>query len=429
MCTRLSPVTLVTGCVFCLLSVGAVRAAPPLSPAQKRTVQRLALTDARYQLWQQIAALPLGRSQALADALPADVQRDLRRALRTAQRAVADRLYSDGVAEVDVTLGAAALRDLLIAQLDNADEAAAQLRARIITAARNWPLLWATGRAELPRHTAADRPTGWENITPEGIATARREAIDDAYAALWQQLDGLSLPEDRTLAGHLAGHPAVQARLRDAVRRTADLRVTLESDQTAVARVTLEARQLLDLLIAAHTQHAAADQTIFADLRHMILAADRERFAATGLATPPLAARQANRYQPIERNAPDWIDAPLTATGRFMPPAGFPADAALRHERARIAAFAPLRVAAERLLLPGDVPVADFLAYHQDLKDDVALWLSGARPAGPLREVDGGVLELPVELPPRRLWEILCRRMILEEIDPPERSPTPAPNP
>jgi len=54
------------------------------------------------------------------------------------------------------------------------------------------------------------------------------------------------------------------------------------------------------------------------------------------------------------------------------------------------------------------------------------LFLSGARPTARATPLPEGGVEVPVELPLGRLWEIVRRAMTLEEAEPPTATSAPA---
>jgi hypothetical protein len=86
-----------------------------------------------------------------------------------------------------------------------------------------------------------------------------------------------------------------------------------------------------------------------------------------------------------------------------------------------------LRKQVEALVIKDDVTVEQWLGYHPELKDDVVIFLSGARVADRGRVESDGTAEVRVELPLGRLWKIVRRGMQRVEVDPPERDAEKAP--
>ena len=106
--------------------------------------------------------------------------------------------------------------------------------------------------------------------------------------------------------------------------------------------------------------------------------------------------------------------------GRCDLPDNGPPDKTAQERAARLDGIDKLRRKVEQLVIQEGATVSEFLAYHQDLKDDVVLFLSGARPKGQPRTLTGDSVEVEVEVPLRRLWEIVRRDMKLENVEPPE---------
>jgi hypothetical protein len=155
----------------------------------------------------------------------------------------------------------------------------------------------------------------------------------------------------------------------------------------------------------------------------MALRAPQEELAATGLAAPPSAATQPVRAALLELDVPAWAATTLTAVGVYRPADGEMSADDARQDAARLDGAAQLWRSAEALRLQPDVTVATYLSYHQDLKGDVTLWLSGVRVTAASRALPGGGVEVRVELPARRLWEILRRKMRVEEVEPEPEAP------
>ena len=178
-------------------------------------------------------------------------------------------------------------------------------------------------------------------------------------------------------------------------------KLTFEPDQVAVAEVQLSMRELLRIVTRAQQEHYRGTEFEAADFREMALLGGKDDLVGTGLATPPVHTLQRTRYAPIEHNAPEWVGTTLTATGRYEPADGDAPDDAAAREAARLDGVLRLSKQIEALVIQKNVTVAEFLSYYQDLKDDVALYLSGALlVAAPTSQPAGGV-EVKVRLPLR----------------------------
>jgi hypothetical protein len=394
------------------------------TPAQQTELEQVALAGARTELCERVGTLPLSLDRTLADWLRTDVDLDraLRLWVRTRPRQGNARLYSDALCEADVRIEPAELLEQLLTLLGDypASATATGLDAgKLKAAAHNWPILWATGRAALSKTLRSGQPPGWEDVTAEGVELARGAATADAYHALLTAAGRLKVTSARRLHEFLDSSPAIRDAVQAELQRTAKVKVEFAPDQTAVVEVRVTMRDLLRILTRAHQELYHGDEFEAADFRQMALLAGQEDLTSTGLATPPAAARLRSHYEPIEYDLPDWAATTLTAIGRYTPPDGETPDPAAQRDAARLDGVDQLSKQIGLLVIRNGVTISEYLAYHQDLKDDVTLLLSGARlvaqsPAQP----DGGA-SVKVELPLRRLWEILRRSMKLEEVEPP----------
>jgi len=167
-----------------------------------------------------------------------------------------------------------------------------------------------------------------------------------------------------------------------------------------------------------HQEQYQGEDFAAADFREMVLLASRDRLTGTGLAPPPERYVLRNRYGWIEYDTPAWAGETRSATGRFHLEEGESPELSDQYEAARLDAIDQLRRLIEPLPVSPDISVRELLGYRQDLKDDVVLFLSGARVVRRQKLPTGGV-QVEVELPLRRLWEIVRRGMKLEEVEPP----------
>lgn len=411
-------------CAACVCDAGDVE---PVSGAQRRLLEQVALGKARTALWEQLGGLELGRSLTVQGWVARNVERDraLRLWVRTLPASGAARVYTDGVCEADVCLDGPALeRQLIEWRVKFPDEAGESLAEQQITdAARHWPRTCTTGTATLDEDLDPQRPPGWADITNEGAVLAQRAAEADAVAALMEDAGRLRVTNARRLREFLGVSTEIRAAVAAAFLRDSQREVVLAPDQVAVATLRLGKRDLLRILTQVHSDLYQGTDFAAADFRGMTLLIDVDTLVATGLAPPPASARLRNRFEPIEKRTPPWITQTLTAAGRYVPRDGEALDRGVQEEAARLDGVDALRRQAEALVIQGNTTVGDFCGYHQELKGDVILFLSGARVAGTPRVLTDGTLELPVELPLRRLWEIVRRKMRVAELEPPSTQP------
>lgn len=421
---------MLAGTVALLGGAPAARAQGPTSatPEQQTRLESVALAKARTEAFRRLGTLPLAPDRTLADALAGDVDLDraLRLWVRTRPRHGGVRLYSDGVCECDVHLDPDEIR----AQLGQsaADRPHPPWDPdRLARAAADWPVIQVTGRATLDEIAAASGPPGWEDVSAEGQELARAAARADAQAALLTEVGRLKVTHARRLHAFLDSDAAVRDAVRAELERAANARVELAADQLAVVEVRIGLRELLRIVTRVHQEHYRGSDFEAADFRQMVLLAGREEVAAIGLAPPPARTILTTRYEPLELDVPPWAGAILSALGRYEPTDNESPDEATRREAARLDALDHLYAQMTKLVVKEDVTVGAFLSYHSHLKSDVALFLSGARPVGrPVTKPDG-TTELKVELPLRRLWEILRRAMTVEEVEPAATSPSTRP--
>ncbi len=409
---------------FVVATAAAQPAPEPLSPAEQRELETVALARARTQLLERISAMPLGSEHTVATWLMQDVDLDraLRLWVRSRPRHGNARTYGDQTCEADVRLEAADLAARLVELLEQHPQSAAPLRLTaegIRSAARQWPSLQVTGRAELTRDAARGQPPGWEDVSHEGQELARGAATADAYAALLSEAGRLKMTATRRLDEFLGSSPPVRDAVRAELQRVAKTRVEFAPDQIAVVEARISLRDLIKILVRVYQEVYRGTEFEETDFSEMVLYAGTSELAATGLASPPLQTRLPPRPRTVDLDVPEWAATTLTAVGRYEPAEGEVSEAEARREAARLDGIDRLWQQLEKLVIQKDVTVAAFLSYHQELKPDVAVFLGGARAVGNPRTLPGGTVEVQVELPLRRLWEIVRRKMRLEEVEPP----------
>lgn len=402
------------------------QAPPAAADEQRNLLERLALARARADLWRQVAALPIrpGLSVGQWANRDAGLDRALRLWVRARPAAGNPRIYSDSTADGDVRLETAELLRTLqrLRSEFSPDGGQPVTDADLAEAARRWPVLWGAGQADKQEQAAAGkRPRGWEDVTAEGVELARRAAAADALAALLDQAGTLKISAARRLREFFDAGAELRLAVAVGLEQHASVQIETALDQVAVAEASITLPALIRVLTQAHQEKYKGADFHAADFREMALLADRERLEAVGLACPPASALVREPYELLDLDAPAWADSTLSAVGRSAGGAGAAAPSA---DAARLDAVDQLRQKAEALPLRGGATVEQFLGYHTDLKEDVVLWLSGARQVGaPAAPATGGI-EVRAELRAKRLWHILRRGMKVIEVDPP---PTSAP--
>ena len=392
-----------------------------LSAEDRGCLERLGLAKARSDLLTQVYTLPLGDSLTVGTWAARDLSRDrtLRLWIRSQPRWQDARIYGDQTCDVDVRLDPAALRSQMEKLREAPDDEKPLSAADLRRAAQKWPTVWGTGMAALAERPRSRKPDGWEDVMQEGIEVARRAAEADARHALLDRAGEMPVTNARQLREFLTSSDAVRNAMLRAFDRSAAVIVEFELDQVAVAEARIGIVKLIRILTDVHRQYYRGELFHAADFRDMALHTSGEFISAKGLAVPPSHLVLHARYQPIELDAPDWVTTTLTAVGRYEPDDEIPLAADAQPEAARLDGINRLRQQAEALVIQKEVTVETFLGYHDELKDDVIIFLSGARTAGPPRKGEDGSVEVPVELPLRRLWMIVRRGMRAIEIEVP----------
>jgi hypothetical protein len=413
--------------LFGRLQIAPAQTAPP-TPEQQKALERICLAKARSEMFARVGGLKPREGVTVADWLlrEADLERALRLWVRTRPARGAMRLYSDGVGEVDVRLTPAELLPALLTLVRDYGPAATAARidaAQIKAAADRWPILWTTGRAAVAKAGRSPVPPGWEDVDREGTELARAAATADAQNALLAVVGRLKVSSARHVQEFLDSNAEVRQAVQAELQRAAKAKVEFAPDQVAVVEVRVTMRDLLRILTRVFQEYYHGSEFAVADFREMVLLAGQDDVVAAGLAPPPSESILRGRYEPIELDVPDWAASTLAATGRYVPGDGESPEPAALATAARLDGAAQLGRQIEQLVLQKGVIVAEFLGYHQGLKNDVALFLTGTRVVSEPAELPGGGMEVKVELPLRRLWEIVRRDMKSEEVEPP---PAPA---
>lgn len=426
-------------CCFCAgLTLNGSPAAPVAqSPSSQATVidattlERVALARARAALDRQARALELVGAGTVGQWAGRDLNLDraLRAWIRSRAQSSPPRFYSDGSAEIDILLTPEALAGQLLALRERYASAAGDTpsAAELRAAGKGWSALWATGIATRAELEVSRRPPGWEDVTPEGLQLARLAAAADSIEALLETSGRLKVTAARRLEEFLASSDAVRSAVVSALRERARVTVETAPDQLAVAEARIAMPDFIRLLTEAFQSSYKGDLFHAADFREMALLSRQEELVAVGLAPPPASAIAKSEFELIELDRADWADRTILAKGRFSPRFDETAAPAEQAALARADGVDQLRRQVEALPLQGEFTVERFLEHHPELKDDVIIFLSGARPVGALESLPDGGATAAVELPLRRLWWIVRRGMSEIEVDPAELAPPNSP--
>jgi hypothetical protein len=395
----------------CVLVTGAVvRAAE--SPSEERvTLERVALAKVRSELVERVYGLKLNDSLTIGDWAGRDLGRD--RALRLWLRGMpahgAARAYSDGSCDVTVRLEPQALIDKMqeLAGGQSVAAASSPVGPDFAQAHRRWPVLWVDGSAWRGEANRAGWPEGWEDVTPEALEMTRRAAEADARDALFDALGRLPVTRARRLGAFLESSAEVRSAMEAALRERATVSVTFAPDQVAVATARISLVDLIRVLTEVYGKSYQGDLFHASDFGGMGLLATVDEVSAAGLAIPPAAEASQPPYAGSELGVPAWAAARMTATGRYVPAEDDKLSPSERAEAARRAGIDELRRGVQSLAIKDGMTVGNFLAGHGELENDLDVFLSGARACGAPSTQPGGAVEVPLELPLRRLWWIV----------------------
>jgi len=399
-----------------------------LTAEDRAYLDRLASARARSDVLRQVRALRIGDKLTVEEWAARSPARDRALCLwvRTQPRYGAARFYGDATCDADVRLDPESLARQLDAlrEAHPADGERAVSAHELRQAAGRWPILWGSGTAALTEKPRSQKPEGWEDVTIEGIESVKRHAEADARRALLDAAGRLPVTNARRLQEFLDSSEAVRAAVLTALEQKSELKVTFGLDQVAVAEARLNLLDLIRILTDVHQKHYQGELFYAADFRGMALLADAEEVTATGLAFPASQMLIRPPYEPIELDAPSWAAGRLAATGRYTPGDEDLPELAARAEAARLDGVDQLRRQVEDLVIFQNVTVHAFLAEHDELKDDVVLFLTGARVVSAPKTSADGAVEVNLELPMQRLWWILRRGLERIEVYPPENMST-----
>lgn len=411
-----------------LCTVAAGRPPDEIAAAEREFLESLALARARTKLIGRMEVLPLVDDLTVGRWASQNIGRERKLRLwgRSLPRVGPVRIYSDASCDVDVCLSPTALAAAIL-EISAADgrTAAGVSADEVRTAVASWPELWVSGSSELVEMTSLRAPAGWEDVSAEGIVLAEQAAVADAVHALLEKAGGLRVTAARRLKIFLDSEDIYEP-VFQAVKSAAKVVVEATTEQVAVARIDIGMTEFIRILTEVHQAHYRGSDFHAPDFRDMTLSNNEPRLEAIGVAVPPERYRLRERTSPRAADQPAWVEQMLSTTGRCL---RSPSDRIAYEERiesARIEAFASLRRQAEELVVSGNVTVGLFLESHPELRDDFALFLSGARvhvvrsDESASTAPDGAVF-VQADLPLLRLWKIVTRGVKPSEAELPKK--------
>lgn len=425
----LLPLPAICVCLLLIATPAPGQPAGEISASDRAALERLALAKARSTLVETVYRLPLRDELSIGGWAAQTIARDraLRLWLRNAPLESRVRCYSDYSCDADLRLDPVALRAALeeIAAGEAAVEAARLSPRDLTLAERRWPRIYAVGTSWPYDLTPSTKPPGWLDVSVVGVEQTHRAAEADARRALLAAAAPLPVTNARRLSEFLESGPDICEAVARGIERAAEIRVSLEPDQVAVATARIGLIDLIRILTEVHQSHYRGELFHAADFREMALLNTRDRIEAVGLAVPPSSAMLDSQWEPVELDVPPWAGETLTVVARHAPDDLVVLPPEQHTAAAWLQGVDQLRREALALELQQGVTVEAWLGEHDELKRDVLRWLSGARAADPPRTASDGVVELPLELPLRRLWWIMRRPMDVVEVAPEDAAAEP----
>ncbi|KPK47859.1 MAG: hypothetical protein AMK72_07810 [Planctomycetes bacterium SM23_25] len=397
------------------------------TPDQARMLAiRAAQVDAVSRLAETVLAARVSAVRTLGQAIGPGSAKEiaLRVFLRAAQRVGEPRVYSDGVAEVDVEVPVDAVARQVAALYTPGEHETGDLADLAYVAVDGY--VRAGGRGRAPSDPSPEAlaglesvpleglpemfPAGWERVTATGRVEAIRAARIRAYSAMAEHLKGVYLGPKETVGGLVDGLSASEA-MFDAFVRSLPVAgpVRMMPDGIAEVDVAVMVPDVIQVLKDIRTLRGAATWT---DERidRLSLRLKSRRLVTTGHGMPP-----ASEVRPADAAVvaggvalPDWAAETIEAHGE----APFSADMADREEArvlaarsAKVRALSAVAKQVDDVALGDGVTVRQRAATDSRFRRDLTTFLSGVRTVASRPTEDGKGWEVALRLPLLRLYE------------------------
>jgi hypothetical protein len=408
-------------------AAGARAATPAPDPGVVLAV-RAAQVDAIERLADMVLAARLSAEKTVGDAVgPAgDGEIAIRVLLRSARMAAEPRVYSDGLAEVDLeipldsvvrqvrALGilgqtkTAGMPDLEHRAMDGylrasgAGRAPADLPAEVIKRAE----------AARPEDLPEMFPLGWERVTPAGRVAAVRDARVRAYQAMAALIRDIHLGQTDKV-GDLIGRVGPESTVFDSFIRA--LPVTgeprLMPDRIAEETVTVPVRDLIRVLKDIRALRLGEARWSAEDIDQLSVRLKVERLTATGRGMPP-PEESVPAQTPTaagEAPMPEWAGQVLEARGtaRFSDEVVSREDARVLAARsAKVRALSDIEKQIGAVKLDDGSTVRQRAAKDEVFRRDLKAFLSSAKTAAYRPTEDGKGWAVVLRLSLVRLYEV-----------------------
>jgi len=399
----------------------------PHTPDQARLLAiRAAQADGLNRLAGMVLAARVSAVKTLGQALGPGSDREiaLRVFLRPARMVSEPRVYSDGVAEVDLEVPLeAVLRKVNDLYTPGEHETAAleDLRYRAVD-----EYLRASGLGRAPRSVSAAIlkgvesarpedlpelfPAAWEHVTAMGRVEAIRRARVQAYEAMARRLRGILLGQTGKVEDLIGGVPAAESLFDVFVRSLAVGRPPrMMPDRIAEVEVVAAVRDVIQVLKDVRELRGPQARWTEDQIDRLSVRLKAESLSAIGRGMPP-AEEVSAAETPVEGGSPlpDWAAQEFEAAGtaRFSDDVTDPQEArvlAARSAKARAAANLAKQV--DAVVLKEGLAVRQLAARDPVFGRDLTTFLSSAHTATYCATEDGQGWKVVLRLPLRRLYE------------------------
>ena len=408
--------------------VGAAAPKPPAPPNEKTALAvRAARVDALGHLTDLVFGARLSAEKTIGQTVGAASNGEIaiRVALRSARMASEPRVYSDGVAEVDLEIRldevAGLVRSLGILG-DGKTSSLADLEHRAMEGS-----LRASGAGRAPPDVPADFaeqtaaakpddlaemfPAGWERVTAAGRVAAICEARVRAYEAMAALLRGIYLAEADTIADLVDQGPA-EIKVFDAFVRLLPVggEPRMMPDRIAEVEVAAPVRDVIRTLKEIRSLREGPSRWTADDIDRLSVSLKTNRLTVLGRGMPPprdlhtADAAVAGSGVPL----PDWATEVHEARGtaRFSEEVERPDEARVLAARsAKVRALADLQKQIGAVKLDDGRTVRQRAAKDEVFRRDLKMFVSSAKPSLYRATEDGKGWEVSLRLPLVRLYE------------------------
>jgi len=388
----------------------------------QRLAVRMAQVDAVNRLTERVLAVALPSGETVREALGPGSRKDiaLRVFLRSARMVGPPRVYSDGVAEVDVQAPVEVIAEKVAALSGRTPD---QVPLASLCVGPIGANLSASGRGRAPEGLSAETvrriasapadeltemyPAGWRRVTAASRVLAARSARVAAYEAMADRLKGLLLGRSETVADLVAGSAAAKAAF-DAYVRSLPVAgpPRFMPDGIAEVEVATPLARLIAVLKRLRRIRGRDTGPSAERIDRLSVRIKSDRIAVTGRGMPP---PEAVRPAPAPTVAggealPDWAAETLEAAGtaEISPDVSDARRNRLLAVRAaKVRALADLERQVNAVVLDGGTTVRQRAARDPVFRRDLETFLDSARPVR-CRSLDEG-----------RAWEVVLRLPLL----------------